>query len=60
MNEQLEAIIDALEYRLAQVEDRLFKEANDTHKRALRRRRQLYYAAVGQTEPVTDSAGADA
>jgi len=60
MNEQLEAIIDALEYRLAQVEDRLFKEANDTHKRALRRRRQLYDAAVGQTEPVIDPASADA
>jgi hypothetical protein len=56
MDERLEAIIDALEYRVAQVEDRLFKEANDTHKRALRRRRQLYYAALGQTEP----AGADA
>lgn len=60
MNEQLEAIIDALEYRLTHLEDRVYKEANDTHKRALRRRRQLYYAAVGQTEPVTDPAGADA
>lgn len=56
MNEQLEAIIDALEYRLTHLEDRVYKEANDTHKRALRRRRQLYYEAVGQTDP----AGADA
>lgn len=46
MDERTEKIIDALEYRLAQLEDRVFREANDTHKRALRRRRQLYYAAM--------------
>jgi len=43
---EMEQIIDALEYRVAQLEDRVFREANDTHKRALRRRRQLYYAAL--------------
>lgn len=47
-DERLEQIIDALEYRVAQLEDRIYKDATDTHKRALRRRRQLYYTTMNR------------
>lgn len=43
---EMEQIIDALEYRLAQVEDRVYTEANQTDKRALRHRRQMYYKVI--------------
>jgi hypothetical protein len=45
---EMEQVIDALEYRVAQLEDRLFKEANDTDKRALRHRRQMYYKVINE------------
>lgn len=48
MNEQLEAIIDALEYRLAQAEDRLYREAGLEDRKALERRKSLYYKAVNR------------
>lgn len=44
----LEAVIDALEYRVAQLEDRLFREANATDKRALRHRREVYYKVMNR------------
>ncbi len=46
--EELEQIIDALEYRVAQLEERVWKEASDTAKRALRRRRELYYKVINR------------
>ena len=48
MNDQLEAIIDALEYRLAQLEDRVLKEANETDRRSLRHRREVYYKVINK------------
>lgn len=48
MNEQLETIIDALEYRLAQLEDRVLKEASETDRRALRYRREVYYKVINK------------
>jgi len=48
MDERTEQIIDALEYRLAHLEDRLYREANDTDKRALRHRRSVYYKVINE------------
>ena len=48
MNDQLEAIIDALEYRVAQLEDRLYREASREDRQALERRKSLYYKAVNR------------
>jgi hypothetical protein len=48
MDERTEQIIDALEYRVAQLEDRLYREANDTDKRALRHRREVYYRIINK------------
>ena len=48
MDERMEQIIDALEYRLAQLEDRLYREASDEDRKALERRKTLYYRAVNQ------------
>jgi len=43
---EMEQIIDALEYREAQLEDRVFTGANETDTRALRHRRQMYYKVI--------------
>lgn len=47
-NPTLEAVIDALEYRLAQLEDRVLKDANDTDRRSLRHRREVYYKVINR------------
>lgn len=46
MDDRIEQIIDALEYRVAQMEDRVYKDANDTDRKALRHRRQMYYKVI--------------
>jgi hypothetical protein len=43
-----ESVIDSLEYRVAQLEDRLYKEADESEKRTLRKRRQKYYAEINR------------
>lgn len=48
MNDQLEAIIDALEYRVAQLEDRVLKDGNETDRRSLRHRREVYYKLINK------------
>jgi hypothetical protein len=47
-DDRMEQIIDALEYRLAQLEDRVLKEANDTDRRSLRHRREVYYRIMNK------------
>ncbi len=44
----LESVIDSLEYRVAQLEDRLYKEASESEKRTLRKRRERYYAEINR------------
>jgi hypothetical protein len=44
----LESVIDSLEYRVAQLEDLLYKEASESDKRTLRKRRQRYYAEINR------------
>jgi hypothetical protein len=46
--EEMEQVIDALEYRVAQLEDRVWKEGSETDKRSLRHRRQMYYKVVNR------------
>lgn len=46
MDDRMEQIIDALEYRVTQMEDRVYKDANDTDRKALRHRRQMYYKVI--------------
>lgn len=48
MDERVEQIIDALEYRVAQLEDRVLKEANETDRRSLRHRREVYYKIINK------------
>lgn len=48
MDERLEAIIDALEYRVAQLEDRVLKDGTDTDRRSLRHRREIYYKVINR------------
>lgn len=44
----LESVIDSLEYRVAQLEDMLYKDADDSARRTLRKRRQRYYAEINR------------
>jgi len=46
--EEMEQVIDALEYRVAQLEDRLWKDGSDTDKRSLRHRRDIYYKVINR------------
>ena len=46
MDDRMEQIIDALECRVTQMEDRVYKDANDTDRKALRHRRQMYYKVI--------------
>lgn len=46
--EEMEQVIDALEYRVAQLEDRLWKDGSDTDKRSLRHRREIYYKVINR------------
>lgn len=44
----MESVVDSLEYRVAQLEDLLYKDASESDKRALRKRRQRYYAEINR------------
>ena len=44
----LESVIDSLEYRVAQLEVLLYKEASESDKRTLRKRRQAYYTEINK------------
>lgn len=48
IKEELEQIIDALEYRVAQLEERVWKEASETDRRSLRHRREMYYKVINR------------
>lgn len=43
-----ESVVDALEYRLAKLEDRSYEEADESDKRSLRKRRQAYYTEINK------------
>jgi hypothetical protein len=46
MTEREQEVLDALEYRVAQLEDRVWAEANAIDTKALHKRRSLYYRLV--------------
>lgn len=48
--DHLQEVLDALEYRLAQIEDRVWKDANLTDRRALQHRRHKYYALFNRLD----------